>query len=104
MALGFGFRLARTAAKVGCLGTCCTAGRFTWAWVQRTRSHYKKLERKRVSAEARACTHKRTAKMLTWMCRPTSAIGGKADMARTCQYVRLLPKADISALDLRQQW
>ena len=25
---------------------------------------------------------------LTWMCRPTSVIGGKADMARTCQYVR----------------
>jgi hypothetical protein len=23
-----------------------------------------------------------------WMHRPTSAIGGKADMARTCQYVR----------------
>jgi hypothetical protein len=36
----------------------------------------------------RACTHKRTAKMLTWMCRPTSVIGGKADTARTCQYVR----------------
>src|SRR4029453_18679359 len=30
----------------------------------------------------RACTHKRTAKVLTWMCRPTSVIGGKADMAR----------------------
>jgi hypothetical protein len=26
--------------------------------------------------------------MLTWMCRPTSVIGGKADMVRTCQYVR----------------
>ena len=26
--------------------------------------------------------------MLTWMRRPTSVIGGKADMARTCQYVR----------------
>jgi hypothetical protein len=33
-ALGFGFRLARRAAKVGCLDTC-TARRFTWAWVQR---------------------------------------------------------------------
>jgi hypothetical protein len=31
----------------------------------------------------------RTAKMLTWMRRPMSVIGGKADMARTCQYVRL---------------
>ena len=28
------------------------------------------------------------ALLLTWMRRPTSAIGGKADMARTCQYVR----------------
>jgi hypothetical protein len=26
--------------------------------------------------------------MLTWMRRPTSVIGGKAVMARTCQYVR----------------
>jgi hypothetical protein len=34
------------------------------------------------------CTHKPTAKMLTWMCRPASVIGGKADMALTCQYVR----------------
>jgi uncharacterized protein YbjT (DUF2867 family) len=25
---------------------------------------------------------------LTWTRRPTSVIGGKADMARTCQYVR----------------
>ena len=25
---------------------------------------------------------------LTWMCRPTSVLGCKADMARTCQYVR----------------
>ena len=33
--------------------------------------------------------NKRTAKMLTWMFRPRSVIGGKADMARTCQYVRL---------------
>jgi len=32
-------------------------------------------------------THKRTAKMLTWMCRPTSVIGGKADMARACHFV-----------------
>ena len=24
----------------------------------------------------------------TWMRRPTSVIGGKADMARICQYVR----------------
>jgi hypothetical protein len=31
---------------------------------------------------------KRTAKMLTWMCRPTSVIGGKADMARACHFVR----------------
>ena len=28
------------------------------------------------------------SQMLTWMRRPTSVIGGKADMARTCQYVR----------------
>ena len=28
------------------------------------------------------------SQMLTWMCGPTSVIGGKADMARTCQYVR----------------
>ena len=26
-------------------------------------------------------------RQLTWMCRPTSVIGGKADMARTCPYV-----------------
>jgi hypothetical protein len=40
------------------------------------------------SVRSRACALKRTAKMLTWMCRPTSVIEGKADMARTCQYVR----------------
>ena len=28
------------------------------------------------------------SQMLTWMCRPTSVIGGKADMARACHYVR----------------
>ena len=26
--------------------------------------------------------------MRTWICRPTSVIGDKADMARPCQYVR----------------
>jgi hypothetical protein len=31
----------------------------------------------------RACTHKPTSQMLTWMRRPTSVIGRKADMART---------------------
>jgi hypothetical protein len=35
-----------------------------------------------------AWTHKTDSQMLTWMCRPMSVIGGKADMARTCQYVR----------------
>ena len=25
--------------------------------------------------------------MLTWMCRPTSVLGGKEDMPRACQYV-----------------
>ena len=33
--------------------------------------------------------------MLTWMRRPTSVIGGKADTARTCQYVRYWHNADI---------
>ena len=28
------------------------------------------------------------SQMQTWMRRPTSVIGRKADMARTCQYVR----------------
>ena len=28
------------------------------------------------------------SQLLTWMCRPMSVIGGEADMARTCQYVR----------------
>ena len=29
------------------------------------------------------------SQMLTWTRRPTSGNGGKADMARTCQYARL---------------
>jgi hypothetical protein len=40
------------------------------------------------SVLVRACTHKTDSQKLTWMRRPTSVIGGKADKARIPQYVR----------------
>ena len=42
--------------------------------------------RGKAQISARAATWR--SQMLAWVCRPTSVIGGKADMARTCQYVR----------------
>ena len=42
----------------------------------------------RSSASGLGRVLKTDSQMQTWMRRPTSVIGGKADMARTCRYVR----------------
>jgi hypothetical protein len=53
---------------------------------------------------ARARTHK-PSQMLTWMCRPTSVIGAKADMARTC-HMSANPKRTFTREQAtpRHQW
>jgi hypothetical protein len=53
------------------------------------------VEAASLSKNTRACTHKPTAKLLIRMHRPTSAIGGKADMARNLSVCPLMTHADV---------
>jgi hypothetical protein len=65
---------------------------FSTRWMMRTNRSGERARAKEGRPEAdaplllgRALINRR--QMLTWIGRPRSAIGSKADMARTCQYV-----------------
>jgi hypothetical protein len=61
-------------------------GKLTNFAVRRCRKGCRRLQRLTSALLGRALIT--DSQMLTWMPCPTSVIGGKADMAQTCQYVR----------------